>query len=280
MLLWEKYDAVILDLDGVVYIGEQAVPGAIDSLNAIASAVKIAAATNNASRTPSQVAKHLRDLGLNISDGDVVTSAQAGARLLAENVPHGSQVLVIGGVGVESAVKEFGLHPIRATRNHESNAVIAEEVAGLIQGHGVDTSWWDLNTAALVISQKKVWVATNRDGSVPTPYGLGPGNGAFVQLLQDLTSQTPLVAGKPNPGLFAETIARLKAKNALVIGDRIDTDIWGAIAASLDSLLVLTGVHQISDIINFENGAPTYVASDLSCLTEPKPPKAYVSAVE
>ena len=271
-MLWGKYDLVILDLDGVVYIGDKAVPKAIDSLNQIATTVQISAATNNASRTCEQVGSHLRTLGLNIQDEEIVTSAQAGARLLFSLVPEHSQVLVVGGVGVEVEVKNLGFHPIRATQNHESNAIIAKEVSAVIQGHGVATSWWDLNTAAMVISAHKPWIATNRDSSVPTPYGLGPGNGAFVKLLMDLTGKKPLVAGKPEKTLFVETIKKFDSSNALVIGDRIDTDIQGANICGLDSLLVLTGVHSLDDIQLYESGFPTYVANDLSCLISSEPP--------
>ncbi len=274
-MLWNKYDALILDLDGVIYIGENAVEHAIESINAISHIVKVSAATNNASRTSVQVAHHLRELGLKIADQDVVTSAQAGARLLAQIVPAESQVLVIGGIGVEQAVKEIGLHPIRATRNHDSNGLISKEVEGIIQGHGVDTSWWDLNTAALAIANDKPWVATNRDSTVPTPYGLGPGNGAFVALLENLTGVKPLVAGKPEPALFSETVKRLGAKSALVIGDRLDTDILGANRCGLDSLLVLTGVHKIADIGSDAELQPTYVAPNLRCLTESVAPKPF-----
>ncbi len=274
-MLWGKYDALILDLDGVVYIGDNAVPHAIESINQVASTVKISAATNNASRTSAQVGKHLRGLGLDIADQDVVTSAQAGARLLSSVVTEGAQVLVVGGSGVEAAVKDVGLNPIRATRNHDSNGVISKEVEGVIQGHGVDTSWWDLNTAALAIGQGKPWVATNKDSTVPTPYGLGPGNGSFVQLLEMLTGNHPLVAGKPETTLFNETVQRLRAKNALVIGDRLDTDILGARRCHLDSLLVLTGVHKIADIPNQKDLQPTYVTSDLRCLTYKSAPKIF-----
>lgn len=274
-MLWRKYDALILDLDGVVYIGEDPVAFAIESINKAASIVKISAATNNASRTSAQVGKHLRELGLEISDEDVVTSAQAGARLLAGLVPAESQVLIVGGQGVEVAVRDCGLNPIRATRNHESNAIISREVAGVIQGHGVDTSWWDLNTAALAIGKGKPWIATNKDSTVPTPYGLGPGNGSFVQLLEILTMAQPLVAGKPEPSLFSETIERLGAKNPLVIGDRLDTDILGANRCGLDSLLVLTGVHKIADIPTNAELQPTYVAPDLRCLVQDLAPNSY-----
>jgi HAD superfamily hydrolase (TIGR01450 family) len=274
-MLWGKYDLLILDLDGVVYIGDKSVPHAIESLNSVASKVKISAATNNASRSPEQVAKHLRELGLQIQDADVVTSAQAGARLLASKVPADSQVLVVGGIGIDIAVKECGLNPIRATRNHESNGIIAAEVAGVIQGHGVDTSWWDLNTAALAIAKKKPWIATNRDLTVPTPHGLGPGNGGFVQMLVNLSGQEPLVAGKPQPALFVETIERMGAVSALVIGDRIDTDIEGANNCSIDSLLMLTGVHSLQDIPDHPAGKPTYVCEDLRCLLADAPPPRF-----
>ena len=274
-MLWNKYDALILDLDGVIYIGEEAVEYAVDSINSISCSVKISAATNNASRTSLQVAQHLRELGLNITDQDVVTSAQAGARLLAEKVQANSQVLVVGGIGVEQAVKELGLHPIRATRNHDSNGIISKEVEGVIQGHGVDTSWWDLNTAALAIANGKPWVATNRDSTVPTPYGLGPGNGTFVAMLENLTGAKPLVAGKPEPALFTETIARLGAKSALVIGDRLDTDILGANRCGLDSLLVLTGVHKVADIGQDKDLQPTYVSENLKCLMQPLAPQPF-----
>lgn len=272
-MLWNRYDTLILDLDGVVYIGQHAVPDAIDSINAVSHLVTVTAATNNASREPEVVGAHLRSLGLDISDQDVVTSAQAGAALLAGLLEPHSRVLAVGGGGVESALREVGLHPIRATKDHEANHFLAEEVEAVLQGHGQDTSWWDLATAAWAIARGKHWVATNRDLTVPTPYGLGPGNGSLVASLEEVTGICPLVAGKPQATLFEQTAKRVQSQRALVIGDRLDTDIDGAIAAGMDSLLVLTGVHQLTDVAARPlEHRPTYISADLTCLLNDEPP--------
>lgn len=266
-MLWNRYDAIILDLDGVVYIGQHAVPDAIACINAVADSVLVAAATNNASRQSEVVAKHLQRLGLMLRPDDIVTSAQAGASLLASKVRHNARILAVGGEGVDWALREQGLHPIRSTKDHDSNHLLAEEVEGVMQGHGQDTSWWDLSTAAWAISRGKMWVATNRDLTVPTPFGLGPGNGALVGAMESVTGLSPIVAGKPQPTLFLETAQRIGAQSPLVIGDRLDTDIDGAIAAGMDSLLVLTGVHQRDDVaLRSPSAWPTYVADNLKCL--------------
>lgn len=272
-MLWGKYDSVILDLDGVLYIGDEAVPHAIDSLNQLPDGVRMAAATNNAARTPAKVAAHLQKLGLRIEETDVVTSAQAGARLMASLVPVASRVLAVGGPGVEAALREVGMHPLRATKEHELNAELATHVVGVLQGHGLDTAWWDLATAAWAIGNGAVWVATNGDSTVPTPWGLAPGNGSMVKILEGVVGREPHIAGKPLPALFTETVMRLGVRSPLVIGDRLDTDVDGAIACGFDSLLVLTGVHQSADVkTRPETLRPTYIAPDLRCLLSPEPP--------
>jgi HAD superfamily hydrolase (TIGR01450 family) len=266
-MLWDKYDSVILDLDGVVYIGDYAVEHAIESLNDLPDDVVVTAATNNASRTSEVVGIHLRELGLQIDDEDVVTSAQAGAQLLSRLVPADARVLAVGGEGVAQALIDVGLHPLRATRDHAANHTIAMEIAGVLQGHGFDTSWWDLATASWSISRGAQWIATNRDLTVPTPFGLGPGNGSLVSAIQEVTGVAPLVAGKPEPTLFNETKLRKNLQSPLVIGDRLDTDIDGAIAAGMDSMLVLTGIHQIGDVLKRDpESRPTYVVEDLRAL--------------
>ena len=272
-MLWGTYDTVILDLDGVVYIGEHAVPHAIESLQAISDNVHLCAATNNASRTSITVSEHLQSLGLNIPEEDVITSAQAGAQLMMSLVAPGSRILAVGGDGVEAALVDCGFRVLRATQDDVANHTIAQEVSGVMQGHGRSTSWWDLTAAMWAISRGAQWVATNRDLTVPTPYGLGPGNGSLVSAIEAVVGISPHVAGKPSPTLFTETVSRLGAKRALVIGDRLDTDIDGALAAGLDSLLVLTGVHGRSDVLARKpENRPTYVAEDLRCLLAPEPP--------
>ena len=272
-MLWNLYDSLILDLDGVVYVGQEPVPFAVESLVGLGPDVALAAATNNASRPPALVGSHLRQLGLPIADAAVVTSAQAGARLLADLVPRGSEVLVIGGAGVRQAVEEVGLLPLLPTGELEADSELSASAAGVIQGHGTSTCWTHLAAAAFAIGRGVPWVATNPDPSVPLPQGLGPGNGALVQALKVCTGVTPRVAGKPQPGLFQEAIARLGLERPLVVGDRLDTDIEGARAAGLDSLLVLTGVTRESDLAGLPaEQRPTYWANDLRCLLHSAPP--------
>jgi glycerol-1-phosphatase len=267
-MLWGKYDLLILDLDGVVYIGESPVPYAIESLNEVSAIVKICAATNNASRTPKIVAEHLVSLGLEIGPSQIYTSAQAGAALLSDRISEGSEVLVVGGEGVSSAIQELGFIPVRADMDPHRNLMISNSVVAVIQGHGTENNWWDFNTAMQAISNGAIWVATNRDETVPVVGGFGPGNGSFVAILEKLTGVSPIVAGKPEPALFLKAANYFGSTNPLVIGDRFDTDIDGATRTKFDSLLVQTGVHRLDDR---GTNLPTYYAPDLRVLLEVDP---------
>src|SRR3954470_17144148 len=131
--LREAYDVAVLDLDGVVYVGPEAVPGAPEALNAAQDGgMHLAFVTNNAARPPDVVGKHLRELGVDAHDEDVVTSAQAAAHLLADRLPPGSKVFLIGGPGLEEALRERGLEPVTEP---------ADDVAAVAQGYGPDVSW-------------------------------------------------------------------------------------------------------------------------------------------
>src|SRR6185295_15582477 len=131
--LWDAYDVAMLDLDGVVYVGRDAVPGAPDHLAAArAAGMKLAYVTNNASRTPDTVADHLRELGVDAADEDVVTSAQAAARMLAEKLPPDSAVFVIGGRGLEGALTDEGLRPVQSRDN---------DPAAVVSGFSAELRW-------------------------------------------------------------------------------------------------------------------------------------------
>jgi len=255
----ETYDLAVLDLDGVVYVGSKAVPGAVSGLRAArAAGMHLAFLTNNASRPPAQVAAHLRELGVPAEDDDVVTSAQAAARLVARQVPAGSRVYVIGGVGLQEALEELGLEPVVS---------IAADPVAVVQGYGPDVPWRQVIDGAILVRQGLPWVASNLDLTVPTRHGPGPGNGALVQLVADYAGRTPQVAGKPEAPLFEETLARVGGEHPLVIGDRIDTDIDGAHKVGWDSLLVMTGVTTLRELASLAaTSRPTYVGADLGCL--------------
>ena len=260
--LWETYDVAMLDLDGVVYVGPDAVPGAPEHLaEARAGGLHLAYVTNNASRTPDKVAAHLRELGIDVEDGDVVTSAQAAARLLADDLPAGSPVFVIGGEGLEVALVEEGLRPVQD---------VAEQPVAVVSGFHGDLRWSTVIAGAILVRDGLPWVASNTDMTVPTPDGPGPGNGALVSVVARFADREPVVAGKPKPPLFEETLRRVGGKHPLVVGDRLDTDIEGANATGYDSLLVMTGVTDLDHLVSAPPELrPSYVAADLRGLGRP-----------
>jgi glycerol 3-phosphatase-2 len=258
------YDTALLDLDGVVYRGQDAVPHARAALaGAAADGMRLAFVTNNASRTPDAVAAHLNDLGVPAGPDDVVTSAQAAARLLTELVPAGAPVLVIGGDGLYAAVSERGLRPVRSAD---------DEPAAVVQGYSPDLGWKDLAEACYALARGVPYVATNVDLTVPTARGIAPGNGTLVAAVRTASGVTPRVAGKPELPLHRETIVRTGAHRPLVVGDRLDTDIEGANRGGADSLLVLTGVTDATTLLAASvEHRPSYVSSDLRGLLESHP---------
>lgn len=271
-MLWGKYDSLILDLDGVVYIGNNEVPYAIESLNAVKPYVKITAATNNASRHRSSVAAHLQALGLAIHENEVVTSSDSAADFINAHLPGIERILVIGGDGLAKTLEEKGFEVLRAGRSYEEIARVAKNCELIVEGHGTDTSWWDITAVIWALQSGKPWIATNRDMTVPLPFGTSIGNGGFVALIESFANLSPIVTGKPEKFLFETLVARLSLQSPLVIGDSFSTDISGAQNAGLDSLLVLTGV---TDRAMLEASAikPTYVADDLRVLLSPSAPQ-------
>jgi len=263
--LSEAYDVALLDLDGVVYLGGSAVPGASEALaEARRRGMRRAFVTNNASRTPSAIVAELTSLGVPADLTEVVTSAQAAAHLIADRVPAGAPVLVVGGMGLRLALRERGLRPV---------STAAERPAAVVQGYGPGIDYGLLAEAALAVRAGAWYVASNADPTLPTGRGLQPGNGSLVQVIVTATGTKPVVAGKPEPPLHAETVARTGAKRPLVVGDRLDTDIEGAVRVGADSMLVLTGVSGPADaVLAPPQRRPTYLAHDLSGLLEPHPP--------
>jgi glycerol 3-phosphatase-2 len=263
--LSDVYDVAMLDLDGVVYIGADAVPGAPAHLAAArAAGLRLAYVTNNASRTPATVAAHLRDLGVDVEDRDVVTSAQAAARLLADQLPAGSPVFLIGGTGLEVALVEEGLRPVQD---------VAEAPVAVVSGFSRDLRWGTVIAGAILVRRGLPWIASNTDLTVPTPDGPGPGNGALVGVVAGFAGREPVVAGKPEVPLFAETLRRVGGSLPVVVGDRLDTDIEGAVNAGYDSLLVMTGVTDLPVLVSAPPGLrPSFVSADLAGLTEAQPP--------
>ncbi|BBX16584.1 HAD family hydrolase [Mycolicibacterium duvalii] len=255
--LAQQHDCLLLDLDGTVFRGHQPTPGAVQTLAEVAG--RLLYVTNNASRGAAQVAEHLRELGFTAAPDDVVTSAQSAARLLAEQLPSGARVLVVGTDALAEEVRAVGLAPVRQW---------ADEPSAVVQGHSPTTGWPELAEAALAIRNDVLWVAANVDKTLPSERGLLPGNGSMVAALRTATDREPQVAGKPAPALMADALSRGDFRAPLVVGDRLDTDIAGARAAALPSLMVLCGVHTAADAIWAEPGQrPDFLAEDLRAIT-------------
>lgn len=263
--LAQRYDLVMFDLDGVVYIGGQAVPGVASAIERLRQGgAHVAFVTNNASRRAETVAEHLVDLGVPAQPEDVVTSAQAAAGLLVQQHGAGERVLVLGADGLVQAVAEAGLVPVLDTDD--------PDVVGVVTGFGPDVLWKDLMRAAVRIKDGLPWVASNTDLTFPAAFGIAPGHGTQVEMLRRFTGQDPLVAGKPSRPLLDETIRRVAGERPLMVGDRLDTDIEGAHVAGVDALLVLTGVSGLVDVVAAApHERPHYIASTLAGLFVPHP---------
>jgi HAD superfamily hydrolase (TIGR01450 family) len=257
--LSQEHDVALLDLDGVVYIGPNAVPNAVSALaQARRDGMRLAFVTNNAARPPEVVASHLSELGVPARPEEVTTSSQAAAHYLAERLAPGSNVLVVGTTGLIEALRERGLNPV-----HSAD----EAPLAVVQGYSPKTDWPMLAEAAVAINRGVPWVATNLDPTVPSPRGPLPGNGSLVAALRHATGVIPVATGKPDPTMHRESVERSGARAPLVVGDRLDTDIEGARAVGCPSLLVLTGVTGPATLLAaVPSHRPDYIAADLTGL--------------
>ena len=225
----------------------------------VARGCSLAFVTNNASRPPEDVAAHLRDLGVDAEEADVVTSAQAAARVLRDRFGAGATVALLGGRGLDAALRAEDLVPV----------AVGEAADAVVSGYGPDVLWRDIMRAAVLVRDGLPWVASNTDLTIPTAYGTAPGHGVLVGVLREFSGVDPVVAGKPARPLLDETVRRVGGRHPLMVGDRLDTDIDGAVNAGCDSLLVITGVSGLSDLVAVPAGRrPTYVAADLGGLLE------------
>jgi glycerol 3-phosphatase-2 len=257
--LLEVHDALLVDLDGVVYLGDDPIDGAAQSLaDARQAGLRVVFITNNAARPPEAVAQQLVSMGVAADPAEVMTSAIAAAQELARRFPAGTPVLVVGGVGVRDAVDSVGLRPVESAEG---------DPAAVIQGFGPDVGWKALAEASVALRAGAQWIATNVDITLPSPRGPLPGNGSLVAALATATGLRPEVIGKPEPAMYVAALADGSSASPLAVGDRLDTDIAGACAAGLRSLLVLSGVSSAADLLAARpHERPSYLGRDLRAL--------------
>ncbi|NKE10329.1 HAD-IIA family hydrolase [Kocuria subflava] len=261
--LIDRFDAVLSDLDGVVYAGPHAIPGAPEALESVkAAGIPVVFVTNNASRSVEQVAEHLSELEVATTGEQVISSAQAAAVVLKDKLDPGAKVMITGSQALAQIVRDAGLEPVWGQE---------DQPQAVVQGFDPGLGWKDLAEAAFVLADSEVlWVATNTDGSIPQARGIAPGNGTLVAAVRSATKRDPLVAGKPEAPIFTAGAQRVNAQNPVVIGDRLDTDILGGNRAGFATIAVLTGVDTLESILGAVTAErPQIVINELSELFEP-----------
>lgn len=262
--LQTRYDLALVDLDGVAYRGHEPVEHAAVSLGAAkAAGMDVVYVTNNASREPGEVATQLTGLGMPTEPDDVLTAAQAAGALLAERLPVGSKVLVVGGAGLLTAVRAAGMVVVGSAEDGP---------VAVVQGFSPDVGWRQLAEASYAIAAGAWFLASNLDLTLPNERGFAPGNGSLVAAVRTATGVEPVSAGKPEPTLFQLAVQRRHARHPLVVGDRLDTDLAGARAAGYPGLHVLTGVSGPRDLVlAVPHERPSYLGVDLRALGRPHP---------
>lgn len=252
-----RHDALLVDLDGTLIRGSQPIPGAAEAL--ANAGLPVVYVTNNASRSPGDTADHLRSLGFSAGADDVMTSAQAAVVMAADHVDPGARVLVVGHDSFRDLARQAGYEVVLSAD---------DDPEVVLQGLSRELTWSDLAEGCLAIRRGVPWVASNVDATLPTERGLLPGNGS-------------LVAGKPAAGVLTAAADLVGSTRPLVIGDRLDTDIQGAVAAGMPSLMVLTGVHGVDDLLVADpDSRATYLADDLSALSASAEASRIDAAVE
>ena len=247
--------ALIIDMDGVLWRERQALPGVAELFDLLTSRdLPFLIATNNSTSTRDMIGERLREMGAPIDPSRILTSAQAAAVFLLRQVPPGSRVYVVGETGLVSELGAAGFH--RVERGDQADVVVA--------GLDRNLTWEGLSEATYAIRAGALFVGTNADVTFPTPRGLAPGAGAVLAALQAASGVAPVVVGKPEPHLFLTAVERLgtSPERTLVVGDRLETDILGAQRAGLTSALVLTGVTRPEDL-EASSIAPTFVFNSL-----------------
>lgn len=263
--------AMIIDMDGVLWHGSSAQAGLCEFFAALDElGIRFILATNNASQTPEQYVLKLAGMGVNVAKERILTSGMATARHLAEHYePKSTRVFVVGEDGALGPLREqgfvlTGLYELKTPKTPD--AVGADIV---VCGKDSTLSWDKLATATLNIKAGAKFVATNADTTLPTEYGVTHGNGAILAALTTATGATPMVVGKPEPIMYQQAMKILDADPdaTIALGDRLETDILGAVRTGIRSVMVLTGISSAEDL-RTSDYQPTWVMDDIIAVTK------------
>jgi phosphoglycolate/pyridoxal phosphate phosphatase family enzyme len=233
--LADRFDGLLIDLDGVVWVGREPVPGSPQALAALLEAGKeIAFVTNNPGRPPAAYAERLRELGVAVGEERIVTAGMVVARLAARAAGDDGTVFVIGGTALKDAVAAAGARPVEGEAARQAGVVV-------VSGHrGFD--YRELLSAKLALDRGAALFATSRDATMPMPGGDWPGSGAILAAVETAAGRRAEICGKPEGHLFEMALAALGgAERVAMVGDRVSSDIEGGRRAGLATVLVLSG---------------------------------------
>lgn len=262
MALADEFDGLLIDLDGVVWIGRELVPGSAEAVREMLTAGKeIVFVTNNPGKPAAEYARRLGEVGVEIEAERIVTAGESTARLAVESVGSGAAAFVIGAAAFHETVIAAGLKPLEGEAGREADVV-------LVSGHrGFD--YEELLTATRALQQGATLFATSHDPTLPMPGGAWPGTGAVLAAVETASGATAEIGGKPEPYLFELARERIAAaERVAMIGDRVSSDIEGGRRAGLETILVLSGATSREQA----EGAvppPDHIVEDLAALALP-----------
>lgn len=258
----KKYDAILLDGDGVLWKSNDPVPGINSFFDFLANQeIKWALLTNNNTRTVQDYLDKLRGFGISAGPGSVFTSSTVTAEYLVGKYGAGAKLHVIGMGGLIQTLIEAGF---QVSRGEEQPA---DGVAAVVAGMDREINHEKIKVAMRLILAGVDFVATNTDGSYPTPEGLNPGTGMVIGALQFASGVEPYIVGKPYPAIFHAALKSLNAEveSALMVGDRLETDILGGNQFGLHTAAVLSGVTSREEIQR-KDIKPDHIFEDISAL--------------
>lgn len=262
MALADEFDGLLVDLDGVVWIGREMVPGSVDALRSLIEAgMEIVFVTNNPGKPAVEYARRLAGAGVEVDSARIVTAGEATAELAAKRSKPGDTAFAIGAPAFHDTVAAAGLTLLEGEAGREADIV-------LVSGHrGFD--YEELLTATLALQGGAALLATSRDPTLPMPGGAWPGTGSILAAVETASGATAEIGGKPEPHLFAMARERIAgAERVAMVGDRVSSDVEGGRRAGLETILVLSGATS-SEQANAATPAPDHVVADLAALTGP-----------
>jgi glycerol 3-phosphatase-2 len=259
MPLADEFDGLLVDLDGVVWVGREPIPGAVEALRELlASGMEIVFVTNNPGKPAVEYARRLVEIGIDVGAERIVTAGEATAGLAAERAGLGSTAFVIGAPAFHETVATAGLQLLEGESGREADVVLVSGPRGF--------DYDELLTATLALQRGAALFATSRDPTLPMPGGPWPGTGAVLAAVETASGATAKIGGKPEPHLFEMARERIGgAERVAMVGDRVSSDIEGGQRAGLETILVLSGATSREEAA-VATPSPDRMVEDLAAL--------------